>query len=158
LDIGCGSYPYFLLHTDFTEKYGIDPSLTTLKIQGLDLKKANVTKQRLPFGNNYFNAVTMLAVFEHIEHDKLQKLIREINRVLVKGGILVVTTPAPWADKLLHQMARISLISKEEIHEHKHNHHRERIEGIIKNGGFKRRSISSGFFELGMNMWFVAKK
>lgn len=158
LDIGCGSYPYFLLNANFQEKYGIDPSLKNLKIDNLNLQRADVTKQKLPFKDDFFDAVTMLAVFEHIEHDKLQKLIKEINRVLIKGGVLVITTPAPWADKLLHQMAKVSLISSEEIHEHKHNHHKEKIEGIIESGGFAKRNIHSGFFEFGMNMWFTAKK
>jgi hypothetical protein len=55
-------------------------------------------------------------------------------------------------------MAKVGLISAEEIHEHKHNHSKERIEDIIGDGGFSQANIRSGFFELGMNMWFVAKK
>jgi len=27
LDIGCGTYPFFLLNTEFNKKYGMDPSL-----------------------------------------------------------------------------------------------------------------------------------
>ena len=32
LDIGCGSYPYFLLNTPFRKKYGIDPHVSTGEI------------------------------------------------------------------------------------------------------------------------------
>lgn len=160
LDIGCGSYPYFLSNTSFKEKYGLDPSLKLSEIsdKNLNLKVLDITKNKLPFKNNYFNVITMLAVFEHIEQDKLPEILYEIKRVLKKGGVFIITTPAPWADKLLHSMARFGLISSEEIHEHKHNHPKEKIEGILIASGFEKRKIKSGFFELLMNMWFNAIK
>jgi len=37
---------------------------------------------------------------------------------LKPGGRLVITTPASWSDGLLHWMARIGLVSEEEINEH----------------------------------------
>lgn len=158
LDIGCGSYPYFLLNVDFKEKYGVDPSLTTLNIKDLKLEKIDVTKKPLPFGDSYFDSVTMLAVFEHIDHNNLNFVLKEVRRVLKKDGIFIITTPAPWADKLLHFMARFGLISAEEIHEHKHNHSKEKIEDILIEAGFDKRKIKSGFFEIYMNMWFTASK
>lgn len=160
LDIGCGSYPYFLVSTKFKEKYGLDPSLKLSEIsnKNLNLRAFDITKNKLPFKDNYFNVVTMLAVFEHIEQDKLFEVLYEIKRVLKKDGIFIITTPASWADKLLHSMARFGLISSEEIHEHKHNHPKEKIEGILVQSGFEKRKIKSGFFEVYMNMWFTAIK
>jgi len=55
-------------------------------------------------------------------------------------------------------MAKFKLISSEEIHEHKHNHQRKKIEDFLENAGFKKKNIKSGFFELGFNMWFKATK
>jgi ubiquinone/menaquinone biosynthesis C-methylase UbiE len=158
LDIGCGSYPYFLSNTNFKEKYGIDPALTSTNIENIVLKKNDITKNKLSFRDNNFDVITMLAVFEHIEHNKLNFVLCEIRRVLKKDGVFIITTPASWADKLLHFMANFGLISSEEIHEHKHNHPREKIEGILAEAGFEKRKIRSGFFELFMNMWFTAKK
>lgn len=159
LDIGCGSYPYFLVSTNFNEKYGIDPSINENLVSK---EKIHLSKSRfdnkLNFSDNYFNVVTMLAVFEHLDAHKLEIILKEIKRVLVSGGQLVITTPAPWSDKLLHFMARTGLISKEEIHEHKHNLSNLVIIDIIEKSGFKRENIKSGYFELGFNMWFVAKK
>lgn len=160
LDVGCGSYPYFLSNTNFKEKYGMDPSVNTdlVKNQNIYLNNTDVTKNKLTFKDNYFDVVTMLAVFEHIEHDKLNFVLTEIRRVLKKDGIFIITTPAPWSDKLLHVMARTGLISKEEIHEHKHNLSKQKIEGILVEAGFKKRNIRSGFFEIYMNMWLTAIK
>ena len=160
LDIGCGSYPYFLINTDFNEKYGIDPSLKLSEIidNKLNLRTIDITKTRPPFSDNYFDVVTMLAVFEHLDNDKLVPILKEIKRVLKKEGLLFITTPAPWADKLLHFMARTGLISKEEIHEHKTHYTRTKIEDIINKAGFKKEKIKNGYFELGFNMWFTAVK
>lgn len=72
LDIGCGSYPYFLMTVDFKEKYGVDPVLDMSKIKNgkIILKKLDVTEQKLPFADNNFDVITMLAVFEHIDGKK----------------------------------------------------------------------------------------
>jgi ubiquinone/menaquinone biosynthesis C-methylase UbiE len=160
LDIGCGSYPYFLMSTDFKEKYGIDPSVDLFNTKDIDIKllKLNVAKQKLPYNSSYFNVVTMLAVFEHIERNELRLLLDEIFRVLKKDGILILTTPSPWSDRVLHFMAKIGLISKEEMEEHKHHYDREAIKGIIIEKHFKSKNLNSGFFEGYFNMWFTAKK
>ncbi len=160
LDVGCGFYPYFLSSTEFEEKYGIDPAvdIDLVKNQNLHLSQTDVSKEKLIFKDNYFDVVTMLAVFEHIEHDKLSFVLSEIKRVLRKDGVFIITTPAPWADKLLHFMANFGLISSEEIHEHKHNHPKAKIEDMLRNVGFEKNKVRSGFFELGLNMWFIAIK
>ena len=160
LDAGCGSYPYFLITTKFKEKYGIDPSVNLSLVKDLNvmLKKNKISKKAVPFKDNYFDIVTMLAVFEHIDHNELIPVLKEIKRVLKKEGKLIITTPAPWSDKLLHKMAIVGLISSEEIHEHKHNHSKVKIEDILSSAGFEDKKIKSGYFELGMNMWFTAKK
>lgn len=160
LDIGCGTYPFFLINTDFNEKYGVDPSLKLSKIKdkNLNLKVFDVTSGRLPFKDDFFDTITMLAVFEHIDNKKLNFVISQARRVLKKNGILIITTPAPWSDKILHLMAKYKLISAEEIHEHKHNYSNSKIKDIIKDAGFKKDKIRSGFFEFRLNMWFVVKK
>lgn len=54
----------------------------------------------LPFEDAFFDAVTMLAVFERIEADPLHKLLLEIRRVLRPGAIYVMTTPISWTAPL----------------------------------------------------------
>jgi len=160
LDIGCGSYPYFLINVDFKNKFGIDPSLNAQGVKDgkILLRRIDITKQKLPFTDSYFDVITMLAVFEHIDAKKLTGVLKEIRRTLKKGGIFIITTPSPWADGLLHLMATMSLISKEEIHEHKHNNQKKRIIDILRDAGFKKENVGSGFFEIYMNMWFTAIK
>lgn len=156
LDVGCGSYPYFLTKTEFKEKYGIDPSLAKVNINGIKLLKSNISQKPIPFKESFFDVTTMLAVFEHIDQAQIQVVLNEVYRTLKKDGVFVITTPSPWSDKLLHQMSKFNLISEEEIHDHKSHHSRRTIINMIKNTGFK--NIRSGYFELGFNMWFKAEK
>jgi len=160
LDVGCGYYPYFLINSNFKEKHGIDPNtnLKELKDKNLFFKKMDVEKGKLPFKDNFFDVVTMLAVFEHINNDKLQFVLKEVKKVLKKDGLFIITTPAPWADWLIHFLGKIYLISDEEARDHKHNHNNKKINFFLEKSGFKKENINSGFFEFYLNMWFLAKK
>lgn len=157
LDIGCGFYPHFLTSTKFKNKFGIDPAVNT-QVKGIKLQKIDIAKQKLPFKDNSFEVVTMLAVFEHIEKEKLTSAIKEINRVLKPEGRLIITTPSPWSDKLLHHMARLGLISSEEIHDHKSHYTQSKILDIIESSGFNKSKMKKGYFEAYLNMWFLAEK
>src|SRR5512140_1257113 len=122
LDIGCGSYPYFLAHTAFKEKFAVDQLRMlpeTAAQNQVEFYTLNLNETpRLPFANEYFDAVTLLAVVEHLNPDSMAVLFQESCRVLKTGGLLILTTPAAWADGLLKTMARMNLVSAEEIHEH----------------------------------------
>jgi SAM-dependent methyltransferase len=165
LDIGCGSFPYFLLNTVFTQKYGLDKvthegsQMPLRKEYGIDIIDFDLESDKtLPFDDKSFEVVTMLAVFEHIEPERLRGLMAEINRILKPGGTFVVTTPAPWTDLLLKMMAKIGLVSKIEIEEHKATYSRKKIRSIFIKNGFQAGNINSGYFEGFMNIWAMAKK
>ena len=64
----------------------------------------------MPFEDNYFDAVSMLAVFEHIEPDCLVDIHRDIYRILKPGGVYVMTTPAFWTDGILRFLVKLHLL------------------------------------------------
>lgn len=158
LDVGCGSFPYFLKSSDFSQKYGVDSSIKPEIFKDTDLftSKIDIETEKLPYPNNSFDVVTMLAVFEHISKDKLPFVLGEINRVLRKNGIIIVTTPSPWSSLPLFALSRIGLVSKVEIDDHKHSISSYNIKNILKKAGFQK--IKYGFFEFYFNMWFVGNK
>jgi len=162
LDIGCGSYPYFLAHTSFREKFAIDQiplprnTATELKIESftLDLE----VKPRLPFEDDFFEAVTLLAVVEHLDPSLMALLFKEVYRILKPQGLVILTTPAAWSDGLLKFMARISLVSAEEIHEHAYAYTLPLLGWYFGQAGFEMTRTRFGYFELMLNMWATAQK
>ena len=164
LDIGCGCYPLFLTIVNFAEKYGLDkniePSIANkTKKQGIVLINHYIEKEeKLPFEENFFDVVSMLAVFEHIEPKQLVRIHREINRVLKPGGIYVMTTPAFWTDGLLKFLAKLRLISGVSISEHKDSYNSSMVSSILQAADFPKENLRFGYFELFMNMWATATK
>lgn len=160
LDIGCGAFPYFLTTTKFQEKYGVDniSQIQYKKYKKISFARINIEQQLLPFAANYFDVVTMLAVFEHINHDRLHLVLTEVSRVLKHEGTFILTTPSPWSAPLLVFLSRIRLISKVEIEDHKHEHTSKEIKKYLTNAGFRQQDIASGYFELFLNMYFRVKK
>lgn len=163
LDIGCGESAYFLLHTDFREKYGLE----RLPIQGRDeVSKEGVQILNrdieylsvLPFPDEHFSVITMLAVFEHIEPKRLPDLLNEIYRVLQRGGMYILTTPAAWTDRLLRTMAWIRLIDPVLVAEHKDAYTHGKIRSVFLNTHFSERRLSLGYFECFLNCWATAVK
>lgn len=76
--------PLLLINTIFHEKFSIDKVVreeyreqaSMLKISLLEFDIEQVDK--MPFKDNYFDAVSMLAVFEHLEPSRLEHILKEI--------------------------------------------------------------------------------
>lgn len=162
LDIGCGNWPFFLTQTDFSEKYGMDRVQRDESVEviheAIELIDHDIKNLPLPFDDDHFDVVTMLAVIEHLESDSAAQLSREIGRVLKHGGVYIITTPAPWADVVLQALAKLRLVSAEEIAEHTNLCNHREIVAALNHAGFELARIRKGSFELGMNLWVTARK
>jgi SAM-dependent methyltransferase len=162
LDIGCGSFPYFLSHTAFQEKFAVDqlpmPQETAAKNK-IEFFTLNLNEEpKLPFKGEYFDVVTLLAVVEHLNPDSMARLFQEACRVLRPGGIVILTTPAAWSDGLLKLMAQLRLVSAEEIHEHAFAYTLPLLGWHFGQAGFQMSKLKFGYFELMLNMWATARK
>lgn len=123
LDIGCGTGQNVKAFSKLGESFGIDNSKDALLfcrkkgLKNVALGSAN----KIPFKDNTFEVVTLLDVLEHVKEDTA---LVEINRVLKKRGLLLVTVPAYqwlWSrwDEVLHHKRRYSkktLINLLEMH------------------------------------------
>jgi SAM-dependent methyltransferase len=159
LDIGCGSYPYFLAHTTFREKFGIDQFEVDETPQGIIYHTLDVNVDpRLPFEEGFFDAMTMLAVIEHLNPESLLKLLQETRRVLVTDGMVLLTTPAAWSFRLLQLMAAVNLVSKEEIDEHVFAYTPPLLGWYFGAAGFPMDKLRFGSFEFGLNLWATAQR
>jgi methionine biosynthesis protein MetW len=95
LDVGCGSgiIGHFI-RTRIKEIYGIDRFPKELKAargMGLKTKKINLDIEKFPFQEDYFDVITCLDVIEHVKDPRF--LLKNINNVLRKKGLLIVSTP-----------------------------------------------------------------
>lgn len=159
LDIGCGQIPHFLLSTRFEKKYGLErspqgPAPGEVKLASYDLEHDGY----LPFRESSFDAVTMLAVFEHLDPDRLVGLLDDVHRVLRDGGIFVMTTPAGWTAPLLSLLGRAGVVSREEVDEHRGAYSHEAIRSVIASSRFDIAAARLGHFEAFMNNWATATK
>lgn len=112
MDFGCGSKPYKALFN--VQKYiGVDfenpghPHLNEQIDVFYDGKK-------IPFENEFFDAVFSSEVFEHIFN--LEKILKEINRVMKPGAKLLITCPfAICEHEIPYDFARYSSFGIREL-------------------------------------------
>ncbi len=165
LDIGCGCTPYFLARTEFAMKVGLDRVADEHRTTGagrpasvclldFDLNGGN----RLPFPSGSFNAVTLLAVFEHVRVDRLTALLDEIERVLRPGGVFILTTPAGWTGPVLTCLKWLRMVSPVEIDEHQDAYTRAKIRRVLRQTRLADHPTRFGSFEALLNTWAMITK
>ena len=123
LDVGCGRGEV-LLHCGLqsAQAVGIDYSFAALELAKssiLEIAKSGEAfrapylvmgnARRLPFPDNTFNRVVMSDVVEHLYQDELECALKEVHRVLVPGGMLLVhTMPNLWYYRYGYPLFRLA--------------------------------------------------
>ncbi len=142
--LGSGSLSFRLVARGFKVK-GIDLSAGFVKYVNQKIKEMGIERQlavrkddatRLNFENNSFDGIVCGEVLEHIENDFLA--IREMNRVLKKGGICVMTVPAnPGLWDFSDEWAG-----------HYRRYQKSELKALLENNGFKVDRIEFWGFPL----------
>ena len=94
LDIGCGNGKNMLYRKDINMT-GLEYSEALCEIcinRGLNVVQGDA--RSLPFKDNSFDAIIMIAVIHHIPSDEHYKVLNEISRVLKPNGKALITN---WA-------------------------------------------------------------
>jgi ubiquinone/menaquinone biosynthesis C-methylase UbiE len=113
LDIGCGFGEFAGVFFESTVEVGIDISSADLikaKTGGKYRRLFLADARSLPFEDKSFSTVISISVLEHIP--KVELALREISRVLKKGGVLIFTVPT---DRLYDSLFYTQLFEKIEI-------------------------------------------
>jgi SAM-dependent methyltransferase len=100
LDIGC-AYGYFLKifeDSGIPQIYGVDISNDALKeannlCKKAHILKANLSKERSSFPNDFFDVITAIDLIEHVED--IQVFLKEVYRILDRRGLVFFITPNP---------------------------------------------------------------
>jgi SAM-dependent methyltransferase len=94
LDVGCGSRPYELFFpAKVYEGVDIEESGRPVSLKNPDHFYDGKT---LPFRRQTYDGVLCTQVLEHVPSP--DKLLKEISRVLKKGGILILSAPFIWEE------------------------------------------------------------
>jgi ubiquinone/menaquinone biosynthesis C-methylase UbiE len=100
LDLGCGSgrQVVYLAKHGF-DVYGIDIAKEGIKIARNWLKEENLKVnlkvgdiyKKLPYQNNFFDAIISTQTLHHNKIEKIRKAIKEVERVLKPRGLIFIT-------------------------------------------------------------------
>lgn len=153
LDIGC-------FHGEFLDRLGerIAPSVGMDPLAATrDGARHALLPQRfedqLPFEDGTFDAVAMLATFEHIQGTAA--LARECARVLRPGGVVVITVPSPRVDTIVETLVRLRLADGMSLDEH-HGYDPSETPALFDAAGCAL--VHRQRFQLGLNYLFVFRK
>lgn len=150
LNIGSWTGPFEVLVNGLAKDLtAVDIDEKPLKILKKNIPNVRCVKasvEKLPFKNESFDVVTFWAVIEHIPRGYELASLREINRVLKKGGFLFLTTmsnnffsnlldPAYW------------LVG------HRH-YKKEELGNMLKDAGLKEEKfLETGSFVTAIHAW-----
>jgi 2-polyprenyl-3-methyl-5-hydroxy-6-metoxy-1,4-benzoquinol methylase len=127
--------------------------------RNIDLHNHDIeNNSELPFDNNRFDVITMLAVLEHIELLQAPGILAEVLRLLKPGGVFLLTTPAAWAHWLIRMLASVHFLSRVEIEEHKTTYTLSGLVMVLTESGFRPDRVTTGSFEMHLNLWATALK
>jgi SAM-dependent methyltransferase len=102
----------------------------------------------LPGDAGPFDAVTMLAVFEHIPTEAQADVVAACWEVLKPGGVVVITVPSPLVDPMLDVMIKFRILDGMEADQH-HGFVPSDLEPLFVAQGFVPTLDQT--FQLGLN-------
>jgi len=105
----------------------------------------------LPVGST-FDAITLLAVLEHIPPSAQRELAVSCAGLLKLGGRLICTVPSPKVDSLIHLGQQLGLLDGIAEHEHYGFEPSQTVRLFIDRGFTLQRASR---FQLGLNNLFV---
>lgn len=156
LDIGCYDGRVFDFTSPAAGSVGID-----FVMPNAPPTRPNVTlvqgafPQDLPSQLDRFDAITLLAVLEHIPDSEMEAFSRSLAEKLAPGGVLVITVPGPAVDHILAMLKAVRLIDGMSLEEH-HGFKTEHTPSIFEAVGLTL--VTHRKFQFGLNNLFVFRK
>ena len=153
LDVGCADGALFaVLQGRIAGGVGIDPDAVASEHAGV-----RIVRGRFPedVPDERFDAITMLAVIEHLPATSHPAVGAAAARRLATGGRLIVTVPEPAVDRIVELLQRLRLAEGMSLHEH-HGFETAGTGAIFGPAGF--RLLHHHRFQLGLNNLFVFER
>jgi len=154
LDIGCADGALFRRAAGISDYTGIDPTLTAPEERPHFRTIRGTFPEALP-DSIPFDAITLLAVLEHIPPVQLPGFAAACATHLKPGAVLLVTVPSPLVDRILDILRWARLIDGMALEEH-HGFAADQTPGIFAGAGLEL--VRRRRFQLGLNNLFVFRK
>ncbi len=154
LDIGCSDGAFFEQLEYLRDGVGIDPDLQTR----LHLENAELFPGYFPADlpeNRIFDAITMLAVLEHVPERQQITLAYDCFDRLREGGRLIITVPSPQVDNVLSALRMLRLVDGMHVEQH-YGYDAKQTPALFQSAGFTL--LHSMRFQIGLNNLFVFQK
>jgi len=113
----------------------------------------NVDEEPLELDDEGFDTVLLVAVIEHLAHP--EKLLAEIQKYLLPGGSLVITTPTLWGQRIHRLGARLGLFHLQAAAEHVRAYNYAAMRNLVNHVGLEM--VEYRRFEMGFNQLFVCQ-
>lgn len=138
LDIGCWTGPMeHLLSKEDCLVTGLDIEDEPLKVARKNFPKFRFFKKSItdgpPFSNEKFDKALFFMVIEHIPNNSEETALKNINKVLRRGGMLFLTTMAQNPLSILGDPAF--------IFGHRH-YSRNKLQKLLRKAGFELREVN----------------
>ena len=131
LDVGCGWEARLLqdLSPYIAKGVGVDFKAPDVKTEKIETFTSHIDGS-LPFADESFDLITMLAVLEHL--DRPLDILKECARVLRPNGGIVIMVPSRYAKPVLEFLAfKVGIVSRDEILDHKNYFNKEDLEKLF---------------------------
>ncbi len=156
LDIGCGEGELLRQVARLADgSIGVDPTLSHTAHRGAFRLVRGVFPDDVPPDGGPFDAITMLAVLEHLPEAGHESLAAGAHRLLKPNGRVIITVPAPAVDHILTVLKTLRIIDGMSLEEH-HGYDVNATGRIFAPPRFalevRRR------FQLGLNNLFVFRR
>lgn len=144
LDAGCGGGGFakaLKYYRNDSKLYGVDISAKAIKYARYDARGVIFGAgdlYKLPYKDNYFDAVVVEDVLEHLDHP--QKALKEIGRVLKEGGVFSAFIPVEGSKFSLHfWLKKLGWNAKEKIAGHVQKFKEDDLKFMIRDSGMSVR-------------------
>ena len=154
LDIGCADGALFRSVGGLGEGIGIDPFIEgSTAWDHFQLIRGSFPED-VP-ADQTFDAITLLAVLEHVPADQQARLAQGCYRFLKPGGRLLITVPSAAVDYVLAALKFVRLIDGMSLEQH-YQFDARGTPGIFTSTGLELTCAKK--FQMGLNNLFVFEK
>jgi 2-polyprenyl-3-methyl-5-hydroxy-6-metoxy-1,4-benzoquinol methylase len=155
IDVGAHEGELFeAMGTRLERGFGVEPRVAERKVGERFVIEGGFFPATKP-GEGGWDAITMLAVFEHIPVEQQAVVVAACHDLLREGGRVVITVPSRSVDHLLVVLKGLRLVDGMSLEEH-YGFRPADLEKIFGEPRFRR--VVHRRFQLGLNHLYVFEK